>query len=125
MGEIVKMTCRKCGESYRCKTGAGMEHGRLDSAISSFNKETMDNIMDRVKGQKFPLFSFGYQPLYCETCNKIVSVPVLQLMQEKAYFTGECPECQKQMDVEQLQKKLICPSCRSSEFDMCRDSFWD
>ena len=125
MGEIIKMTCRDCGRSYHCKIGAGMEHGRLDSVIKVFGEETGKHIMRCVEDEKFPMFSFAFQPMCCECCNAIVSVPVLKLLKEDEEYVGRCQECQTPMEQKKVNEQLNCPVCKNVKFDTCRMGFWD
>lgn len=125
MGDLVKMVCKSCGQEWSCRTGCGIFHAKLDAVVTLFTDDIQEKIRKQTAGKKFPLFSFGYQPAYCERCHDIVSVPVIKLIEEKVEYIGNCPKCLEQIEKEQLKEKLVCPVCQCHEFDVQREGYWD
>ena len=125
MGEIVKVTCRACGQSWQCQRGCGVGHARLKNVITYFNDRTQAEIQEWAQGEDYPLFDFDFQPAGCEKCRDIVSVPVLRLGKLEKDYIGECPKCGGVIKREKMPPTLTCPICGKQEFEIQREGLWD
>lgn len=143
MGEIIKIVCQSCKGSWQCKTGCGIAHAKIEQVAGFYKEEVQNSILEKTGKQQFPLFSFGFWPVICETCQEIVSVPILELSKDKIKYTGTCTKCQseitgisadagwfgsdnqKETGNWQGNYRLACPKCQSADLMVEKQGYWD
>ncbi len=124
MGKINKLICKTCGKIYYTKNGCGISHGRLENVIPNFNDMDKIEIEKLRKASLFPAFQFEYKSGYCKSCNQIVSVPVLDFMEEGKEFFGDCEVCGSSLTKDSVIN-VKCPSCNHKQWDMEAEGQWD
>ena len=125
MGELIKVTCPRCGQEWKCRRGHGKNHARLEVVCESFSENTQIQIKQLLVKNPFPLFQFDYRPIVCQDCKVVDSVPVLKMPKEQASFVGDCARCGKEVALELLEKPLECPICQAEVMEVQRIGFWD
>ena len=125
MGTIYRVLCEACGESCDIATGMGKAHATLEKVAEYYPQILASEI--KAYGMKNPqgVFWFQLQPAVCDTCKKIISVPVLKIKDTGAEYIGTCPDCHKEvLPVEKLQESL-CPACKVTGLSVSRIGNWD
>ena len=125
MGELIKISCPKCGQEWNSKRGHGKNHARLEVVCELFEESVQAQIMQLAGENPFPVFGFGYKPVVCKECGKVDSVPVLEFPREQAVFVGKCVQCGQEITVGALDGSLECPNCEEQELEIERIGFWD
>jgi len=125
MGELIKITCPKCGQAWNSKRGHGKNHARLEMVCESFEEDMQAQIKQLVGDKPFPVFNFEYKPVICRGCGMVDSVPVLELTKEQITLVGKCSKCGQETSAGLSGGSLECPDCRSGELVIERIGFWD
>lgn len=125
MGELIKITCPKCGQVWNSKRGHGKNHAKLEIVCSAFDESVQAQIKQMAGNNPFPVFGFGYQPVVCKACGKVESVPVLEFPKEQTVFVGKCSQCGQEVSAGLLDDTLGCPNCETQELKTERIGFWD
>lgn len=125
MGEIKKITCKACGESWQCMTGCGLRHGKLETAAASFREERKREILRCAQTEKFPLFDFAYRLSCCAYCKRVESVPVLELLETGTRYVGDCPVCGGEAELIEDVGRSCCPACGKTELMEEETGQWD
>ncbi len=125
MGELIKITCPKCGWVWNSKRGHGRNQARLEKVWPAFEESVQAQIKQLAGDNPFPVFSFGYMPLVCKECGKVDSVPVLEFPKDQVMFVGKCSQCEQEISAEELDKPLECPHCEVQGLEIERIGFWD
>lgn len=125
MGELIKISCPKCGQVWNSKRGHGKMHGRLEAVCKAFEEGVQEQISRLVGDNSFPVFHFAYSPTVCKACRKVESVPVLEFPKEQTVFVGKCSQCGQVISAEELDKPLECPHCEVQGLEIERIGFWD
>lgn len=125
MGELIKISCSKCGQVWNSKRGHGKNHARLEVVRQVFEESVQAQIKQLAEDNPFPVFDFAYIPVVCKECGMVDSVPVLELLKEKRVFVGTCSRCGKEIPEDWAKASLECPVCRSEEMTIERCGFWD
>lgn len=125
MGELIKITCPKCGQVWNCKRGHGKNHARLELVCEAFEESVQAQIKQLAGDNLFPVFGFGYKPVVCKACGKVDSVPVLEFPKEQTLFVGNCAQCGQESTSGLQDGSLECPNCEEQELETERIGFWD
>ncbi len=125
MGELIKISCPKCGQEWNSKRGHGKNHARLEVVCEAFEESIQAQIKQLAGDSPFPLFRFEYKPVVCKECGMVDSVPVLELPKEQVVFVGKCAQCGEEMPADGWNKPLECPHCETQGLEIERIGFWD
>ncbi len=116
MGEIIRLECQKCGNSYELFTGAGMKDNDLEKVLGHFDEAAANDIRQKLSGSnKNDDWSYRSMIGYCSSCRTYRSIPTFN-MSNKTVTTAKC-ECKavcELFDEAQVLKgtqKLNCPQC--------------
>lgn len=124
MGVIERVRCGSCGQSWECKTGCGMLHGKLDTVLDAFSEEIKQEVRKQVGQQMFPRFQFAYKPACCENCKAVVTVPVLELTKLDMKYIGGCRRCQSKIEPINVNE-MRCPVCHEQQLEIEKVGMWD
>ena len=124
MGSIEMVMCKKCLNTWQCKIGSGMMHGRFETILELYPKDMQTRIEEKVGQELFPVYDFAYKIWVCEDCKSIVSVPVLCL-KSKYTFVGKCEKCHGDTVVESDLENLHCPACGEQSWEQIPFGLWD
>lgn len=124
MGEILRVTCPKCGYGAELFVGGG---------LADCNQETALAIGGNDKGlaealQKNARFEIGRNVARCSSCRKFIvdaSVKYWRADGFRRRIGGVCPDCGGKLSSVDLEaKRLPCPSCGGS-VTVERTGRWD
>ena len=127
MGNMIKISCKKCSASWNVKTGMGMLHCSLEYCLSDFSKDIADEIKKNFEGQDMPHFTFSYETAVCNKCGKMVSVAVLEDLDTSKKYTAACPSCGNN-DVNIIGNNITtckCPKCGHLRLSSELTGLWD
>ena len=125
MGELIKISCSKCGQVWNSKRGHGKNHAKLEVVIRLFEESVQEQIKQLAEEDAFVVFDFAYIPVVCKECGMVDSVPVLELLNKKRVFVGMCSRCGKEIPKDRVKASMRCPVCQSEEMTIERSGFWD
>ncbi len=125
MGELIKISCPKCGQVWNSKRGHGKNHAGLEMVCPAFDESMQAQIKQLVGDNPFPVFGFAYKPMVCKECGKVDSLPVLEFPKEQVVFVGKCVQCGREMPADGGDKPLECPHCEVQGLEIERIGFWD
>ncbi len=127
MGEIMRIRCRRCRKKWQCIAGCGLQHGRKENIIASFQKEEQAQVSEWLGKSRIPLYDFRYQIVPCRFCKSLVSVPVLRGIEDDAIFVGVCPTCKGEieMPLPEDASGIACPACGNISLTIDEVGHWD
>lgn len=125
MGELIKISCPKCGQVWDSKRGHGRNQARLEKIWPAFDESVQAQIKQLAEDNPFPVFEFAYKPVVCKACRKVESVPVLEFPKEQTVFVGKCSQCGQAATIGLSDNSLECPDCRAGALEIERIGFWD
>lgn len=127
MGEIMKIRCKACHSNWECMTGCGLQHGRKENIITAFQDSEQAPVIDWLSKYQIPLYDFKYQAVPCIFCKSLVSVPVLQGIEDDDIFIGTCPVCQGPIEgpLPEGVEETACPACGSMSLSAEEVGHWD
>lgn len=121
----MRISCTSCRKEWKCNTGCGLSHALLRDVIREFPAETGREIMDAAGGEDFPVFLFEFQPAVCEGCGSVVGVPILELPDRGAVYTGSCPLCGSNVQPVKDLRNVPCPACGGMTLQEEEIGQWD
>ncbi len=125
MGIIRQLKCTSCGREWQLRLGHGMRHGILGRVMEVFPEDIQRSIAAEVDAGQLPLFRFDYRAAVCGRCRNVAAVPVLELIEKKKAFVGECPDCRGSAELLEEDLPVICPGCKNGQLEMQDIGHWD
>ncbi len=121
MGQIVYVTCPKCGYKTEMRLGMGIIYNRPNAVINLFDKETKEKVKKFFDEKKDISWMARKEIGVCRKCKKIADAAVLAVGEGKSYkriIASKC-NCGSELEIKNyddvISKKEIikCPECSS------------
>lgn len=125
MGSVEKISCSVCGQTWKCRIGCGLQHGRLEAVTKLFDEKTVMQIKTNGLHNPIPLYDFAYQLASCRKCKSVISVPVLTMLEEHLRYVGVCPECGEKIECIEEVETALCPICHEKGLQREKIGHWD
>lgn len=127
MGQIIRISCKKCESVWEVKTGMGMDHAFLENCLDDFDASEKDQIKSSLSQKEFPHFTFMYSAAVCNNCKKIISIAELEDLDISKKYTAACPDC-GMSDVNIIDSNIgscKCPKCGHYKLSSEISGLWD
>ncbi len=120
MGEMIRLKCNDCGNSYDLMIGQGMLDSDLETVKGHFDPKAVSEIEAGLASYKEDaIWSYRQMIGYCSSCRSITSVPTFHIFNkgEEIITAGTCecghiPVLTDDND-EQAMRHIKCPVCNS------------
>ncbi len=112
MGQIVRITCSKCGFEKDIFSGGGRNDCNMDAILMALPDDEKQMLVDASE-QGATKIVIDRKPCECRLCGEIYAAPVVTytLMEAVCEIRGRCPNCGKQSQTPQINPPEKCPKC--------------
>ncbi len=129
MGQIILLSCKKCGFQKELSTGAGLMGNDPEAVASELDIGEAKEWRKLHRDNKISFFDARKKVFYCENCNDIVSrlaVTAVLTDGNEINFGGKCQICgHKLAEMDMEAHHIFCPVCKGG--GMCAEEIglWD
>jgi hypothetical protein len=126
MGQIVKVSCEKCGKSKELCIGGGLSDCDFDVVISGLS-EAQKEKMTEAKSLGAKRFSVSRIPCVCQVCGQFYAASMVNCIFEgkKRTVWSKCPACvSSKRSTISMENDTTCPVCGEAII-ACYTGLWD
>lgn len=125
MGQVVKVSCKKCEKSKELFIGGGMTDCDFDTIISDLSEEQKQKLI-RAKDNKATDFSVSRTACMCQSCGCFYTLCEVNYIESrrKKSESSRCPSCNSAKKKVIGNGKVKCTEC-NTPIDIEPIGLWD
>ena len=128
MGQMIVLTCERCGCREKMSVGGGLMTNNPDVIASCLNPSEAEEWKRLYQNKKVKSFQAEQKVFYCEKCKKLsclLSVDAELTNGKEITLGDQCGKCQTKLQEIKWQEKPICPICNTGKLEWKQVGLWD